>query len=161
MQLFCASLQKETRLQLIFTVLMLLCGLLLTVNFFPQSPILAAAGLSLLFFGGYILTIVLSRFSLENNPLLKIINTEPRRIVWVYGLNTERHPFGLNFMQSGVLYFKLNDGDDFSVSVPAKKLKLVSAFLNRVLPHAVFGYSKEKERKYTESPETFGISRGF
>lgn len=156
MQIFCACLKKETRLQVFFASVLLLCGIFLTLKFFPQNSIFAAAGICLTGFGVYALLPLLSQLKSKNNPLLKIINTEPRRIVWVYGLNTERHPFGLNFMQSGVLYFKLDDGDDFSVSVPAKKLKLVSAFLNRVLPHAVFGYSAEKERRYAESPADFG-----
>jgi hypothetical protein len=40
--------------------------------------------------------------------------------------------------ESGILYFKLSDGDAISVSMPAKDLKPVSRFLNQVLPHTSF-----------------------
>jgi hypothetical protein len=62
-------------------------------------------------------------------------------------------PFGFEIVQSGLIYFKLENGEDYSVSVAAKDLKLISRTLNRLLPHATFGYSQEKANIYDIDPK--------
>ncbi len=84
--------------------------------------------------------------------LWQLLAHEPRRIVWVYGLVIRRLPFGFELGRSGLLYFMLDDGESVSVPLPADKLKLVSRFLNRLLPHATFGWSAEKLARYRRHP---------
>lgn len=97
--------------------------------------------------------------SLESNRLILLLNKNPQRIVWVYALNTQLNPFGLEFMKSGVLYFKLDDGDEISVGLPVKKLKLISKFLNRILTQTTFGYSKERAEQYKANPNSLRSSQ--
>lgn len=75
-------------------------------------------------------------------------NEEPESIVWVYGLVTERMPFGFKTVSVGTLHLVESDGDIHSFGMKPAELKLVTKTLNRVLPHAEFGYSPERELKY-------------
>ncbi len=76
------------------------------------------------------------------------LREEPETIVWVYGLVTERMPFGFKTVAIGTLYFVEVSGETHTFSMKPAKLKLVTKTLNRVLPHAEFGYSPEREMKY-------------
>jgi len=82
-----------------------------------------------------------------------MLQKEPKRIVWVYSIVTKRMPFGFQINQSGTMYFKLLDGDELTLSFPASELKSISEMLNYHLPHATFGYTKEREQWYMAHPE--------
>jgi len=62
-------------------------------------------------------------------------------------------PFGFQFSKNGTIYFKLADGDELSVSLPARQLKTVSKALNKILPQATFGYSEANAQYYDIDPE--------
>jgi hypothetical protein len=51
------------------------------------------------------------------------------------------------------LYFKLSNGDEITVSLRPQKLKVISKFLNRLLPHASFGYSHDRAQWYHVHPD--------
>lgn len=80
--------------------------------------------------------------------LFEILREEPETIKWVYAMVTERHPFGLQFSIAATLYLVGEDGWETSIAIPKNKVLLVSKTLNRVLPHAEFGYTKEREFRY-------------
>ena len=61
-------------------------------------------------------------------------------------------PFGFYLWETGQMYFKLVDGQEICLFVPARKLRMVSRFLNKVLPHATFGYSPENAQLFRENP---------
>ena len=89
----------------------------------------------------------------ERHPLLRTLRHEPQRIVWVYSVQTQRMPFGFQTTNSGTLYFKLEDGDQHTVNLPAAALRPVSEMLNQMLPHASFGYTADREQWYMAHPE--------
>ena len=72
----------------------------------------------------------------------------PKDILWVYSFVYQRMPFGFQMSSKGLMYFKMTNNREICVALPSKDLKMVSRFLNRVLPHAMFGYSKEKAAQY-------------
>ncbi len=159
MQILCKALLHEIRLQLLFTLL-LTGGSAVLVSFcFTKNIILTAFGLTGFVFGLRLFFITAKQSSLESNRLLLLLNKNPQKIVWVYALNTQLNPFGLKIMNSGVLYFKLADGDEISVGLPVKKLKLVSKFLNRILTETTFGYSKERAQQYLLNPDSLRHSQ--
>ncbi len=88
----------------------------------------------------------------EEMPLKKLLLKEPQKVVWVYSMVTQRMPFGFQINQSGTMYFKLIDGNEITLSLPVSELKGISEMLNYHLPHASFGYSKEKEQWYLAHP---------
>lgn len=76
------------------------------------------------------------------------LHDNPDSIVWVYGLVTERMPFGFKTVASGTLYLVDADGETHTFGLRPEELRLVTKTLNRVLPRAEFGYTKEKELQY-------------
>jgi len=90
---------------------------------------------------------------LEDSRLYQLINHQPKKIVWIYSIVTQRMPFGFEMMNSGTLYFKLIDGDDISVSLSKDDILILAETLNTILPHASFGYTKDREQWYIANPE--------
>jgi len=154
MQILCKALVRDTRLQLLFALLSTGGSVLLVYYCFAKNIILTAFGLTIFVFGLRFFFQTAKQSSIESNRLILLLNKNPRKIVWVYALNTQLNPFGLAFIDSGILYFKLDDGDEISVSLPAKKLKLVSKFLNRILTETTFGYSEERAEQYRLNPNS-------
>lgn len=76
------------------------------------------------------------------------LREEPESVVWVYGMVTERMPFGLKTTAVGTLHLVEADGTLNTFAMSPAELKLVTKTLNRVLPHADFGYTEERELRY-------------
>ena len=140
------SIEREQRQQQVAAVGVVLGGLLLvgfTLGrgfFWPfVGALIATAGL-------YWLLKIVSEQPLA--ALREQLRDYPETIVWVYGLLTERMPFGLKILNSATLYLIDGEGEAQAFDLPAKELKLVTKTLNRLLPHAEFGYTKERELKY-------------
>ena len=106
----------------------------------------AAAGLAVFAVGSYWLFRLLGR-----QPLVywrEVLHERPEEIRWVYSQVTERAPFGLNLLRNGMLYLVDDQGEFNAFALRTRDLKLVTKTLNRVLPHAEFGYTEERERRY-------------
>ena len=123
-------------------------GSLVYLSFFNTHIVAAVIGAAFAVLGGGMLYHFRKIKANPNTNLIKIIDENPAFIVWVYTLETNLMPFGFKVNDKGLIYFKLRNGDEISVKMPAKHLKLVSRFLNRLLPEAMFGFSKEKLEKY-------------
>ncbi len=152
-QLLRQALRREMRLQLITCISLAVLGLVLSVAFFASSIILTIIGLFFMVIGINLTYQAARGHRPDDHPLMEVLRHQPHRVVWVYSVVTQRMPFGLQFSQNGILYFKLIDGDQISVSAPRKHLKLISKTLNRLLPHASFGYTKDREQWFLASPE--------
>ncbi len=129
-----------------------LVGISLLFLFFGRSHVWAIIGLALVLLGLGILYQAWRNGHPRNHPLPPLLNRHPRQIVWVYSVVTHRLPFGFNFSRDGIMYFKLADGSDISLSMPADRLKWVSRYLNDRLPHASFGYTRERQQWYMANP---------
>jgi hypothetical protein len=78
----------------------------------------------------------------------RLLRDSPESIVWVYGTVVERMPFGFKTVTVATLHLVEADGNIHTFGLKPDELKLVTKTLNRVLPHADFGYSPERELKY-------------
>ena len=151
MQVFRKGLLREQRLQSFFAGCALLTGCAAVLFLWPSIPA----------YIGLVVSIVSVRWILlirpwapaTHAPVARMLCDHPERIVWVYGVETQMSPYGFRFARKGILYFKLEDGKEFSLPLPPDKLKLVSRFLNRILPHASFGYDAEKDRLFRQAPK--------
>lgn len=76
------------------------------------------------------------------------LRDEPDSIVWVYGLVTERMPFGFKTVSTATIHLIDTGGDIHAFGLKPAELKMVTKTLNRVLPKAEFGYSPVLELKY-------------
>jgi len=152
MQILKGALARELRLQFLLTMGLLSAGMLLCILFIRESLILSLFGLLLSGIALRLIYQLIPRLNVENTQLITLLREDPKQIVWVYAVVTERLPFGLQLNSSGTMYFKLANGDEISVAMPASKLKLVSKFLNRLLPHASFGYSRNRAEWFSTNP---------
>ena len=140
------SIEREHRPKMLTAVGMVTAGLLIGVLSLRYSAWLPFGGSLLATLGAYWLLRLLG-----GQPVLawqEDLREHPERIVWVYGMVTERMPFGLNLMRSAVLYLYDEAGEGHSFSLPTDQLLLVTKTLNRLLPRAEFGYTQERELKY-------------
>lgn len=152
MQILRAAIRKEWRIKAVAGLISFCIGFQLCFHFFAKNSILVIIGLVLFLMGMRLGWQCLKEHMQGNNVLLNFLCHRPNEIVWVYSLITQRMPFGFEFSKNGLLYLKLLSGDEISLNMPAVQLRLVSKFLNKLVPHATFGYSKEKERLYRENP---------
>ena len=147
------SLRRELRLQFVAIVFLLGFGMYLVMSSFQKSIILGITGLAITMISIRLLHRSIQYWKVEDHPLIQVLFRKPNQIVWVYSMVTESLPFGFQFHNRGTLYFKMVDGNEFSVAIPAKHLKLVSRTLNRQLPHASFGFTEDRQRLYRTNPE--------
>jgi len=153
MQTLRRAIRRELRLKLLASLCLLASGAGLCFFFFDRNVLLTIVGLAGIVLGLRFTYQFVTMWHEDDTPLMRLLKFEPQQIVWVYSVVTERLPFGFQFSKSGTLYFKLRDGDEHSVSMSAKDLKRVSEMLNRLLPHATFGYSRDREQWFMAAPE--------
>jgi hypothetical protein len=147
------ALRIDRNLKFIFGISATLFGAWLLMFVFERfSWIFAAFALAMLVSGIRLLSDVFRFWKMEQTPLIQLLFYQPQEIVWVYTIVTEKLPFGVFFSKKGTMYFKLLNGDEISIKLDEKQLPLISESLNSVLPHATFGYSKEKEQWYMANP---------
>ena len=149
------ALRREQQVQLVARTFLILVSATVGNQFVRVNWTISMVAFSGLFVGILLLIRLLrSKPWDDHHALLELLEHTPERVVWVYGTVTEQMPFGFKVTQGGVLYFKLLNGDDHSVGMSPQHLKLVSRFLNRVLPHATFGYTKERAAAYQTDPRS-------
>jgi len=152
MRILVRAIRREVLFQIVATNLLLVFGFVLTLFQFDKSTFLTIIGLGAVVLSARLLWQNFPAFILYNHPLYLLLHERPEEVVWVYSLVTQRMPFGLELFSAGVLYFHSIDGSHESVALSAKKLKLVSKFLNRLLPHATFGFSEDRQQQYSIDP---------
>lgn len=152
MQRIKAAEKRENVLILLGFMIVLVIGAALVLVFYKRSIILLLIGMATTILSAKVAYKRLSMLSSGEMPLTTILMKEPRKIVWVYAIVTQRMPFGFEVNQTGTMYFKLIDGNEITLDFPAKELKPISEMLNYHLPHATFGYTSEREQWYLAHP---------
>ena len=153
MKLLRGALQKERNTKLIFALVLMVGGVTIPYVYFRTNSLAMVAGLIAILVGMRLMYEVIRTPKTADMRLLQLLKNNPRKIVWVYSVTTQTMPFGFHLWDTGVMYFKLLEGDELTVHLPVKKLKMVSKFLNRLLPHASFGYSDERMAQYELDPK--------
>ncbi len=154
MRLLYNALQKERNLKLIFAIVLMSAGVTVPYLYFRKNSFISSAGMVALLIGLRLMYGILKKPRTEDERLWNLLNDDPRQIVWVYSISTQTMPFGFHLWDAGTMYFKLVDGDEISVNLPVRKLKMVAKFLNRLLPHASFGYSDERQAMFDNDPKS-------
>jgi hypothetical protein len=147
------ALRREWYARLLSCYLLASAGLIALWYGILVSAIIGLFGLLIAALGCRFLFQSLKGYKSGEHRLIRLFKESPRSIVWVYSVVTERMPFGLQIARAGTMYFKLIDGDEISVSLPAKELKVVADHLQPLLPHASFGYSRDREQWYLADPQ--------
>ncbi len=146
------ALKREIRLKLIASVALLLFGELLCIFAFQLNGAIVIVGIVLTVLGiKYTRDALLNR-NVDKTLLLQLLTNAPKKIVWVYSIVTQRMPFGLEFSKNATIYFKLIDGDEITLSMTEKETENVLKMLNLKLPHATFGFTKDREQWFMADP---------
>jgi hypothetical protein len=152
MRLLRRSLGSEERIKAGFASALLISGATFGWVFYQQKNVLTAIGLSAIILAIKLLAEVWRNPGVESDRLWRLLTHHQQEIVWVYTINTQIMPFGFHLWDRGEIKFCLLDGSELTVFLPARKLKMVSKFLNRLLPHATFGYSDERRQQFEQDP---------
>jgi len=148
---------RERNLKLLAATILLVGGLAFAVLMcFSETVklclICALAGLTLLILGFKFLYETLAVWHPYRHPVWLQITETPKQIVWVYSKDVQTSPYGLEVSGHTVMFFKLLDKNELSISVPRKQARALSESLNSMLPHATFGYTVERAQWYAADP---------
>lgn len=152
MQRLLRGFRQEHRLKAACALALQLLGLSFICSFFQDSVLLSIFGLLCTVLGLRFFFALLKEWPLPGRELILLLHFHPEEIVWVYSIVTERLPFGLQMFHNGTLFFKTIDGREFSLILPRQDLKPISDYLSSLLPHATFGYTKDREQWFMASP---------
>lgn len=154
MHLIWKAIRQEFYLKLVLGISLLVGGAIGGYVFFKKENIMAVFGLVAILLGLKLLRDAIRHSKVEEELLWQLLHRESGRwqIVWVYTMTTQVMPFGFLLWERGVMFFKLIDGKEISIELPANKQKMVSRFLNRLLTHASFGYSDERQHLFDRDP---------
>lgn len=147
------ALARESRSQLLAGALLWIAGIALGALFFRRHPLLAILAMAFIVLGVQWMYSGMRNRKLDHHPLMLLLHRQPQNIVWIYTVNFDVMPFGVQMIRRGDLHVRCADGAEHVVSLPAHRLKLVSHTLSRMLPHATFGYSPDKESAFLVNPE--------
>lgn len=153
MQLLRRAIRREQLLKLCFSLALGMAGFAMAYAFFQYSALLTILGLGCAVLGILYTRRALAQRRVDDSRLMRLLRYQPGQVAWVYSILTERLPFGLKVGSSCTLYFRLLDGGEISVGMPARDVRVVSRLLTRLLPHASFGYTKDREQWYLANPE--------
>ena len=154
MRMLQRAVRREMRLQFVVSIVLFLLGGYVAYASYKSTLVLMLIGMSISAVALRLMQYTIVNLRIDNNRLLRVLRLQPSQVVWVYSVIVERMPFGFFLGRSGTLYFKLLDGTELSVSIPAHKLRTVYRFVNRLLPHATFGYSADRDYAFRVSPES-------
>ncbi len=148
---------RERNLKLLAAAIMLAGGLTFAVlmcfsGTVKLSLVCALAGLTLLVLGVKFLYETLVVWQARRHPVWLQITENPKQIVWVYSKDVQTSPYGLEVSGHTVMFFKLLNKNELSISVPRKQAQALSESLNPLLPHATFGYTVERAQWYVADP---------
>jgi len=91
--------------------------------------------------------------SIDRAPLLKALKDSPRDIVWIYQTITT-----VNDIPTHQLGVHTADGKAFGFELGEIDAEPLVAALNVVVPHAVVGYSAQREQQWKKAPGGFLLS---
>lgn len=146
------AIRRDLWLKLAVGVVLLMAGLGLAAFFYQKYNLVAVLGLGMALPGAWFLREYVRRPKVEDDPLWQVLHRRPRQVVWVYTQEEQLMPFGMLLAERGTLYVMLLDGAELTLALPARKLKLASKYLQRLLPHAAFGFSQERRQQFERDP---------
>ncbi len=144
------AVRREQYRQLVAFSLLLASGLIFCCFAVNHNALITIAGVLFTILGAAALFHVCKHW--REDRVAYLLQYQPRQIVWVYSLSLQVAPFGIHLFRRGTLFFKLCNGEEISIAVPSHKLRLIARTLNRLLPHATFGYTREREEQFRRSP---------
>lgn len=96
-----------------------------------------------------------------DEPILRLLLDDPGSIVWVHtNLVVEQRAYGATVGRSRFLFLMTTRGSGLSLEMPDARVAKVLDGLESYLPHATFGWTEERLKRYREGPESLRITSG-
>jgi len=147
------ALIADRNLKLLVSILVLIAGTwLLRYVIQDFAWVWAILAIVAIYSGCILLSDVIKNWQPQRTKLIQLLQKEPEEIVWVYSIVTQKIPLGIQFSTKATMYFWLMEKDCITIKLSEQDVKMVSLYLNNKLPHASFGFSKEKEQWYMANP---------
>lgn len=158
MQILKSALLRDRNLKIIIGLLLVLFSIgtiLIIANKLPPKTVYSLSFLLILigFAGIYFLIQGLLRYDTQSNFLLQLINYNPQLVVWVYYRKIKSAPFGIHILQFNTLFIFLSNKEFIALPMPEREIQELLPKLKKQMPHAVFGYSKQRAQLYEVSPD--------
>ena len=151
LQYLIKAVRREWWLQVIICGCLIVSGMVLLIGGVLRQGWMAVAGIV---FAGLGFRWLYRTLFAGENLLLRQLRRHPVQIVWVYSVVVQAMPFGLMWSQRVCTHFWTVSGEQHCLYLPARHYRVVNRLLQRLLPHATFGYSPEREAQYQADPET-------
>lgn len=146
------AIRRDLWLKLAVGLLLLVAGLGMTAVFYQKYNLLAVLGVGVALPGAWFVREFVRRPRVDDDPLWQVLHRAPKQVVWVFTQEERLMPVGLLLAERGTLYVMLLDGSELTLALPARKLKLASKYLQRLLPHAAVGFSLERRQQFERDP---------
>jgi hypothetical protein len=153
MRLIEVMLRKTRRAKITAAVLLFGAGLgicavtILAGEGLGQQIFLGLLGVVSLAFAAYVALEAWKLRDLANAPVLRAIQDEPNRIVWIYTQETR-----VNGIASFIVFLCRDDGARYEFNLVEHDPEPLVASLASMLPHAVVGYTPERLDAWSRSP---------
>ncbi len=149
---------KKTRnTQIIAGTLMVLMGLgIVVVPFFDDSAgtggliFLVALGAIAILAGLFMFSRAWTLRDPKRAPIMRAILEQPQRICWIYQFTQE-----VNGVPNYHIYVHLEDGTQLEFNLAQLDPGPLLMALQERLPHAIFGYSAERQQLFARAPADF------
>jgi len=145
--------ERNQKLASAIVSIILAVFLALQFNFKKNEWILAVLVITFSLVGTLILINLINNWQSEKFELIDLLKNKPKEIVWIYSVQTNRLPFGVQFTYNCTMYFYLLNRDFITIKLPKNEVIKTSETLNLYLKHATFGYSQDNEQWYMANPE--------
>ncbi len=150
-------LKRERVQKLVVAGLTLLGSLFLTILTYRVAEVRLTSLLAVLSIGTFVVGFVfliqiLKHWQVESHPIVHLLRHDPEQIVWVYAIQVEMMPAGIKFWDEHTFSIHLLNKKEIQLKMKADKIKPLREALQRLLPHATFGYSHERAQWYSANP---------
>ncbi len=151
------ALKQNRNGKLIVSVVLILAGLLF-IFYMPHFSnrsfyfVRIIGSLSTLS-GTALLMLSLIHFDVRKNKLLLLLNKHPEDVVWIYYNKVQMIPFGVKIRDRCTLFFNLRNREKHLINISEDEVQRLVKYLNRKVPRATFGFSREKEQLYLANPD--------
>lgn len=149
-------LRRERQKKLLVLALVLLISLgLLSWGWMVRQPVgglLIMLGMGAAVIGLKFGAAIFRNWPVEAQPLYRVLHQQPDKVVWVFRIQHQLSPFGVNLSADTTLCLKLSDRDELQLRGREQEIQTVLAALVDMLPQATFGYSKERSQWYDIDP---------
>ncbi len=136
---------------LVFSITSIL-GLFLTLYFWNRNTGLVIVGLMLFVTGLKFLYDTIRAGKAQYDPLVRTLSFEKEKIVWVYAIQVDNMPFGIQLVSNGRVVLRTSDDVEFNLSIPPRDVNPLLDILKGELTHATFGFSNQKKQLYHIDP---------